>query len=342
MSIYFFSKSSILGLVCLVGLTCATAQKRRTVLNENITVQPASAKKMQFGLQAGDTLVLFFEETNRKKFGEVEIHGVNGGTVLFEYNVKEIIEKKAGITQTGIYELGLKNKALDSRTIKLRIERIPNMPNDKFDTQVYIAQKADTTYTTVNEDYMISVDTTFLPIVPHQTIAIESVKGNNKGFFKVELPYGLQSWAYWVGVGYSTLEALAKADERSSKYQNLVADSSGSAALAGLVLEGKCEITQSQEADNVQYWFVKDEQDVQAFLGGQDFHFFDKGNSAMAYERKEIPNSGEFYICLLNDNEEELIEVHIRVAAVTFKEVWGVREIKKMSINKYEESYLKD
>lgn len=331
--------------ISLISLSCAwycTAQKRQIVIDQKIVLQPASSKKIQFGLQAGDTLILNFEELNGKKLGAVDIQGKNGGTVLFEYDVKEIEEKKAKILKTGIYELGLKNKALDDRTFKIKIERLPKEANDRFDSKVYVAYKSDTSYYTVKEDYLVSIDTTIISVVPHQIEKIEPVTGKNKGIFQVDLPSNIKSWAYYIGVGDSSEEIFNKAEAETKKYRNLVADSNGSALMAGLTLTEQMNLSSPDGAENVQYWFVTDEQDVAAFMEGQVFYLFEKGNSSVAFGRKVAPNSGTFFMCFLNDNDLESIDVHIRIAAVTINEVWGIRDVQKYSVNTYEELYLKN
>jgi len=54
------------------------------------------------------------------------------------------------------------------------------------------------------------------------------------------------------------------------------------------------------------------------------------------------PHAGTFYICLMNDNSVDAIQVHIRISAVIVKENWDTRQVKKYNVKTSEEPYLKN
>jgi hypothetical protein len=44
------------------------------------------------------------------------------------------------------------------------------------------------------------------------------------------------------------------------------------------------------------------------------------------------PRSGSYYVCLKNHNMVEPINVKVRMTAITVKQEWGTRPVRKMSI----------
>ena len=112
--------------------------------------------------------------------------------------------------------------------------------------------------------------------------------------------------------------------------------------LASVALNGLAELGVPDKADNVQYWFATDYDNGQLFMQGQSFYQFEKGNGPLSYKRMESPKTGTFYICLLNDNLMEGIDVHIRISTVTVSENWGKRPVRKFKVKIWEEPYLRN
>lgn len=69
---------------------------------------------------------------------------------------------------------------------------------------------------------------------------------------------------------------------------------------------------------------------------------FEKGNGPLCSKRMTNPLKGTIYICMLNDNIREGIDVHIRMSAVTIKEKWGIRQVKKFTTRSWDEPFLKN
>ncbi|ELR68390.1 hypothetical protein C900_00422 [Fulvivirga imtechensis AK7] len=328
------------------------------VLSEGtLKVGGLSEDRFYFGLSEGDALVFNIEEVKGKKIREIEILEYPDNSKFYEFEEDQIKDKSITILNTGIYMLRLKNSALGARICRYKLTRIPGNPSKKFNSTVFWETKNDTTYYTIEEDYLISKDTAVINVVPHKVERVHSLMATNgllnKTTIQVTLPNNTISWSYYLGVGEDAETIFSEAEEKavkrkqqlkaSSKLMNALAglDFTGSTALASLALDGFAEFGAPNKADNIQYWFIPDYDNSQLFMNGNDFYQFDKGNGPLVYKRMEQPNSGTFYIGLFNDNVTEGIDVHIRISAVTVTENWGKQPVQRYNVKIWKEPYLK-
>ena len=301
----------------------------------------------------GDELVFTFNEMKKKELKEVEIVEWPATSKFFEYKTKAINRKSLQIQNTGIYTLRLKNTALSGRICRYRLERIPVDPHKKFNTTVYWTTKRDTSFYTIEEDYLVSRDTSIIDVIPHQVHRVHSrtaINGKpNQSYVQVVLPANTISWSYYLGVGEDSEEVFRNAERKAqatrdklkgvSKLASL--DPSGSLTMASLALNGIAEFATPDKADNIQYWLT-DYENAQLFMAGYEFRIYDKGNGPLVYKRMELHPAEAIYFCLLNDNLMEGIDVHMRIAAVTITENWGKRPVEKYTVHTWKEPYLKN
>ena len=335
-----------------------SAQEAISISEGTLKVGGISEEVLYFGLSEGDDLVFHFKEVKGKTLKEIEIIELPGASKFFEYKSNLVKDKSIQIQNTGIYKLRLKNSAISGRVCKYKLMRIPIDPNQEFNTTVYWQEKRDTTYYTVQEDYLASKDTTIVDILGHRVERVHSQTATNgrpnKSIVQITLPEHTASWSYYIGVGEDAEAVFQEAEETAIKKKGQLhagakltrslasGDPTGSLLLAGLALNGLAELGVPDKADNVQYWFATDYDNAQLFMQGQSFYQFEKGNGPLSYKRMESPKTGTFYICLLNDNLMEGIDVHIRISAVVVKENWGKMPVRKYSVKTWQEPYLKN
>ena len=335
----------------------ATSQESITISEGTLKVGGVSEEAFYFGLSEGDQLLFTFNEVKKKELKEVEVLEWPGTSRFFEYKTKGVKEKVLQIQNTGIYKLRLKNTALGGRVCHYRLERIPANPDKKFNSTVYWATKRDTSYYTIEEEYLVSKDTNVVDVIPHQVHRVHSQTASNgkpnKAFVKVDLPANTASWSYYLGVGKDSEEVFLNAEKKAKKTRGKLTsvsklgqslatlDLSGSLTMASLALNGIAEFAIPDKADNIQYW-ITDYENARLFMTGYDFRLYDKGNGPLVYKRMSTLPEGPIYFCLLNDNLMEGIDVHMRVAAITVTENWGKRSVERYTVRTWKEPYLKN
>jgi hypothetical protein len=333
-------------------------QNLMTISEGTLKVAGLSEEEFYFGLSEGDELVFNFSEVKGKDLKEMEILEYPNGSKFFDYEQESITNKSISITNTGIYKLRLKNTALSARVCRYSLKRIPANNNQKFNTTVYWKTKRDTTKYLVEEDYLVSKDTTIVSVIPNKVERVHSQTSTNglpnRTTVQVTLPENVVSWSYYLGVGEDAEAIFQEAEDKANKSRTKLKaasklsiglssfDPTGSAVLASLALNGLAEFGVPDKADNIQYWFATDYDNAQLFMNGNQFLQFEKGNGPLSYKRMDFPKTGTFYICLFNDNIRDGIDVHIRISAVKITENWGKRTVEKFQVKTWKEPYLKN
>ncbi len=334
-----------------------SAQEAISISEGTLKVGGVSEEVLYFGLSEGDELVFSFKELKGKALKEIEIIELPGASKFLEYKSNSVKDKLIQIQNTGVYKLRLKNSAIGARVCKYKLARTPMDPNQKFNTTVYWEEKRDTTHYTVQEDYLVSKDTVVVDVLGHKVERVHSQTATNgrpnKSMVQVILPEQTVSWSYYIGVGEDAEAVFQQAEEKAIKRRGQLqagaklaeglasVDPTGSFVLASVALNGLAELGVPDKADNIQYWFAADYDNAQLFIQGQSFYQFEKGNGPLSYKRMESPKTGTFYICLLNDNLMEGLDVHIRISAVTVRENWGKRPVRKYRVKTWKVPYLK-
>lgn len=325
----------------------AQEQEPIMVFESTLKVTGVGEEKFYFGFAEGDKIIFDFKEVNGKELKEIEIAEYPSSTKFMDYKTKEITNKSIPVTKTGIYVFRFSNSALAGRVCKVKVQRIPATETTKnFNTSVYWETVFDTTYTPVQEKYLVSRDTAIVNVVD-QTAKISSqnaLNGNsNTTLVDFTLPAHTVSWSFYIGVGEEGKQAYN--DGKSKCMEGAAAASlkiPGFGPMAALALYGMSYFNRVQGEDNVKYYFLSDANSVTNFNAGQQFYQYKQGDVINDYYRMNSPLSGKVYLGLLNDNVMDPIDVMVKVTAITVTEKWDVRTVQKMEVHSDEVPYLKN
>ncbi len=300
-----------------------------------------------YGFAEGDQIVFSFEEVNGKELKEIEIVELPSNSKFMDYKTKKIENKTIQVTKTGIYKFRFSNSAIGGRICKFKIQRIPaNEMTQNFNTAVYWKTLYDTTYTPVQERYLISRDTAFTMLTEQvaKVSSTNAINGNsNKTIVDVTLPEGTISWSYYIGTGSEGKRAYEDAKNKClTASAGAVAKIPGWGPLAALALHGTSYFNKVQGEDNVKYYFITNWDNVLLFQQGQPFYQYKQGDVVNDYSRIDSPLKGKIYLGLENDNVVDPIDVTVKINAVSVAEQWGVRMVQKMNVSSREEPYLKN
>ncbi len=333
------------------------AQQTIDVVESTLKISGLGDEYFYYGFCEGDQIVFNFEVVKGKNLKEVEIIALPSSSKFMDYKTKKIKNKTIQIDKTGIYKFKFSNSSISGRVCKFKIQRIPaNESTKNFNTTVYRKTIRDTTYYMENERYLAAIDTLVIPIITHKVERVHSITATgkrNESTVIFSLPKNTVFWSYYLGVGKSSEAIFQQAEQKAKKQKGMfntastlvdnfaTIDPTGSVALASIALKGWAEFGVNDRADNIQYWFT-DYNNASLFLQDIQYSYFEGGNGPLSYKRMARPLVGDFYICMRNDNMIDGIDVHIRISAVTVKERWENRQVRKSKVNSWVELYLKN
>jgi hypothetical protein len=339
-----------LAALCVLMICCSFYFINSTpveVADSTLKIGGLGEEVFYYGFAEGDQIVFSFEEVNGKELKEVEISEWPSNSKFMDYKTKKIENKMITVTRTGIYKFRFSNSAIGGRVCKFRIERIPgNEANQNFNTAVYWKTLYDTTYTPVQERYLIKSDTaaTMLTDQVAKVSSTNAINGNtNKTIVDVTLPEGTISWSYYIGTGSEGKKAY---DDAKSKC--LTASAGAAAKIPGygpmvaLALYGTNYFNKVQGEDNVKYYFITNWDNVQLFEAGGTFYQYKLGDVVNDASQMKSPLSGKLYLGLENDNVMDPIDVTVKINAISVTQQWGMRTLQKMSVSSREEPFLKN
>jgi hypothetical protein len=341
-------KKHIISAVLLMGLcSFLHAQPAVDVAESTLKVAALSEEVFYYGFAAGDQLLFSFEEVNGKELKEIEIIALPGSSRFMDYKTRKVETKTFSVTQTGIYKFRFSNGAITGRICRFSIKRVPGSEQTRnFNTTVFWETKYDTTYTMVDERYLIRSDTAAVTVVD-QTAKVSStnaLNGNsNKTVVDIILPEGTISWSYYIGVGREGREAYEAAKSKALNGAAMVAARiPGYGTMAALALYGANYFSKVQGEDNVKYYFISNWDNVLAFEAGNTFYQYKQGDVINDASQMKSPLIGKTYLGLSNDNIMEPIDVLVKVTAITVKQQWGTRQVQKMHVTSSQQPYLKN
>ena len=261
-----------------------------------------------------------------------------------DYKTSNISNKTINVLNTGIYVFKLTNSALIGRVCKIKIQRVPKSKETRdFNTTVYWRDEIDTTYTDIEEKYLINADT-IINNITDQVAKVHSstnIEGN-KTSFNFTLPANTVAWSYYIGVDQASQQVFADATQKiTDAAGDIVSQMPGYGPLAALALNGTSYLVSVQSGENVEYWFV-DRINHGLFNADQNFRYFKHGNVINDFSRMTDPLHGQYFLCLYNDNMFQAVDVVVKITAVCINEEWGTRTIKKMNVSTTAMPYLKD
>lgn len=329
-------------ILCLNTANCQTAVE---VYQSTLKIPAVSEEIMHYGFHEGDKIVLNFEEVDGKELKEIEILEYPGISKFMDFKTINVTNKTLIVPRTGIYSFRFSNGAITGRVCSIKIERIPKDETSlNFNTSVYWRSVNDTTYKTIQEEYVSKIDTTYSDFYSStpQISSQNAINGNPPSqVLTFDLPNNTVSWSFYIGTGN---EGKAEFDRARTEFFKAAGKAMvavpGYGPMAYLALTGLSYMNQVQGADNVKYYFLSSYNDALLFSSGQTFYQYKKGDVINEASQMKAPLSGRVYLALSNDNTIDPIHVTIKATAVIVTKTYATRPKEVMTIKSHEEAYL--
>jgi len=348
MKLYNYAKNKLYFTVTFLVTTqlVTLAQTPIDVAENTLKIGGLGEEILYFGFAEGDQVLFSFEELNGKELKEIEFLEYPSSSKFMDYKTKKIENKTLNITRTGIYKFRFTNSAIAGRVCKIKIQRIPSSEQtSKFNTSVYWRTITDTSYTTIQENYLVKCDTIIFNITD-KVVKVHSTTNlnGNKSTFNFNLPKNTVSWSYYIGVDQTGREAYDQATKSLTKTAApIISRLPGYGPLAALALGSVSYLSTVQKGEDIDYYLVPSDNSSEfAFRNGGQFTYYKKGKVINDFSRMASPLSGSFFFCFSNDNAVTAVEVSVKVTAIVVNDTWGKRPIQKMHLSKREEPYLQN
>lgn len=331
----------------LLTLSFAVAQSPVDVAESTLKIGGMGEEVFYYGFAEGDQLIFNFTEVNGKELKEVEITELPSSSKYMDFKTKKIENKNLFIARAGIYKFRFTNSAIGGRICKFKIQRIPaSFETQRFNTNVYWRSEYDTSYSIVQERYLVKSDTLITqPIEKVTKVSSQNALNGNASTTVIDftLPDETISWSYYIGVGRESQAAYEAAkDKFINSSAAAVSKIAGYGTMAALAIYGINTFSKVQGRDNVKYWFISDWQNVLQFKAGVSFNQYKQGDVINEAAQMKSPLNGPVYIGLFNDNLVEPIEVVLKVTAVQVKEQWAIRSVSQPQVSVNQVAYLKN
>lgn len=311
------------------------------VADLTIKVGGMKTEDLFYGFAEGDQIVFSFEEVKGKVMKEIEIVELPSNSKFMDYKSSSIADKKIKVNKKAVYRFSFKNSAMSGRICKVKIQRIPKTEDlNSFNTDWKWKTLYDTTYVPYTEDSLVGYDTLhykekvkelvktekFDDMILDKTQRVHSYFNENSSYtyLRIDLPKNavgqyreekIVAWAYWIGVGEEASQAYAENVKTVGKVATGLASTFGT-PLAGVAVGAVTQLLTPKTGEDVQYAFIADFQNVQAFLAGQTYYQFDQGKGIAAYGKNSQRLQGSFYIGLHNDNQTTGIDANVKIVVI--------------------------
>ena len=338
--------AAILSFIFYISLN-AIGQTSIEVIESTFKIKANSEETLYYGFAAGDKIVLSVEEVDGKELKQIEVIEYPSSSRFKDYKTAKISAKQISVSNTGVYKFVFTNTAIIARLCKVKIARIPESEKTKsFNTTVYWKNLSDTIYLNSKEKYVMKSDTTIVSLVDQvaKVSSKHSINGNtNKTVVDFTLPENTVSWAYYIGVGHKGKKEMSRAVDRFvGTAVSLASSLSGYGTLAALAMYGYSTFQNAQGGDNVKYWFINNDKNLELFKSDKTFESFKQGDVINDAAQMKSPLSGHVFFGLMNDNTIEAIEVVVKVTAITVKLTYGERNARVIKTNGRQQPYLKN
>ncbi|MBO6881876.1 hypothetical protein [Winogradskyella sp.] len=341
------NKYLLLLFIALIKLNFCFANDPILVNESTIILDLDQTKELYFSFAEGDQIVLEMEMVKGKHIKEVKVVEMPTNTIFTEFKSKGINKKNIPVRNKGIYMFSFYSSSLTRRVCKVKIYRIPGNESTKdFNTNWKWEIKRDTTYTAYQQDSLVGYQTIKYQesvkelkeekieelVLIDRLEKVHSVLNANKSrtYLKVDLPLikksqlkeeKLITWSYWIGVGKESQEAYKRNTEMITGIAKGLAGSY-TTPLGAYAVGAIADLVVANTGSDIEYFFVNDYQNAEQFMNYQQFSLFDKGKVINSYGKKDRPNSGTFYLCLLNDSQIFSVEVDVKIVAIKETKVY--------------------
>lgn len=316
------------------------------VAESTLKISGMGEEVFYYGFSEGDQIIFDFEEVKGKELKEVEIIEMPSSSKFMDYKVNKIQNKTINVTKTGIYKFKFSNSAVSGRICKFKIQRIPASEETKnFNTNVYWKTIQDTTFTMVQEKYLVRKEYKTVTLVPTSEFFINS--GSNATFnggksrisIPVSLPRNTKEWYYIFTASRekADVEKTKAAFNLSGELTNLI-DQTGA-------LNFGLDMLTKPPGGNVCDIYLLDYNNRGLFEAKAAYNYALTGTRQNIKSGivKVIGGAGQtWYLGIKNPDDLYGIEVAIEVVAIILEEEWGVRDVQKFKVSTREEAYLKN
>ena len=309
-------------------------------------------EEVYYGFAEGDRIIFNFEEVKGKPLRGIEITELQANSKFMDYKSTSIVDKEILVNRKTIYKFSFRNSALSGRVCRIKIQRIPkSIDLIPFNTNWEWETRHDTTYVPFAQDSLVGYDTLRYKEMVKELVSIRKVdemiidknqrvhsylnQNSSSTYLRVDLPSSRNepykeekviAWAYWIGVGEEASQAYAKNIAALGELASGVASVYGS-PLAGVAVGTFTELLAPKTGEDVQYAFIPNFENVQAYINKQKYYQFDSGKGIAAYGKNSDRLNGTFYIGLYNDNQTLGIDVNVKIVVI--------KEIKTFEDNQY-------
>lgn len=292
------------------------------VADASFDIGKKTDKIFYYGFAAGDRVVFHVESEKQKTIDLLEFYAYNSDQATFSLlKFKSIDTKEILIPTTGIYCFKFANQTRRVKVCHLKVERVPASPASRnFNTTVYWQKVQDTLSNSLPEQVMVRQDTSAITLIDR--IVRVAAKHNLKSQQNTEqvsfyLPKGTVAWSYFIGSGSDGENSYKSA---TSKFVSSLAGAAshfpGYGTMAALALYGANFFLQPQGSDELQFWFIGDQQNITAFNQGKYFRSIKEGKVITDAAQMKYPLNGKIFLAVRNNNQLESVQTIIKITAV--------------------------
>ena len=351
-------KTIVALMLSLVCLQSQAQQKRIEVADLTLKIGIGKTEVMHYGFEKEDEIIFNFEDQNGKPITEIEVLEGTNNSKFKDFKTASVSNKRIKVNQRSVYSFIFKNTAALVRIVNVKIERIPSKKEHiNFNTNWVYKTVYDTSYLSFTEDSLVGYDTTKYTLPEKKLVKTElkeemllqrtekvhsslSLKHSNKTTITVDFPMPKKevykeekviSWAYWIGVGQESRTAFAENIKNVSKLASTTANLLSLNPLVGFAIGTVGNLIVPTSGDDVNYAFMSDYTNAEAFMNSQTYSQFQTGKGVAAYGKMEKMPSGRFYIGLLNDNAINAIDVDVKIVVIKEVKTYQNIEIPKFT-----------
>ena len=341
--------------ILLTGLKGFSQPSAISLLDKEIKVSPSDSVEFYYAFAKGDKLFFNLYDINAPDIVEGKITEYPSIVVLKRQKLQINFNFKNELKKKSIYRFTIFNTGKTELICKLKIQRIPSSSKTKdFLTNVIWKDKMDTTYKTIAQASKTIYDTT---ITSHKSKVLvktertekmlidKKVKLGNAGkkdstdkaVMLLQLPNNINTklltrelvtWSYWIGTGKESEEAYSINEESFKKIKSVY-----KTPLAAYSVGEMNELKIPKKGDVIEYYFINNGKDADAFMINKEFGYVDKGKAVAGFGSSNI-KQGNFFICFKNINIDKEVEAAVKIDAVFETKTYEFRETKNTDINK--------
>lgn len=301
-------------------------------------VKNRSSETFYFGLAKGDVLQFTTDISS-------SIYGITVG----EYKAERVFEvryadsignHRINIDHDGIYYIRFSQSGFlaGKRYCSLKAFRIPQSATTRsFNSTVYWRTLSDTIRYTEDERNLIRIDTVVSDIASEIiTLKKPGKKNLNNGYLKFNLPDSCSNWSYFIATGKTT-DAIFKQKEHKLADTDPLVRRYG--LMGAIAIANSASFPSESDCAPVMSVFFYPVYGKNEIFRDSVNQFYGEFNSCLEFGKvkrgSHVPNT----IALRNESKKA-VNVLVKITAVYFHEIWGIRQVEKIRVETRQEPYL--